>query len=128
MGRPKKEDERRYQFFADSEVNDFGNSAYELLKAKMIEVPDYVKAQLDEAVGYLQRIRDCKRQIAVDGLMIPSRFGQVAHPLIKVQTDSMVQFHKLLQGLMLTPSAMDKARKADNTAENEALKTLLNPQ
>lgn len=128
MGRPKKEDERRYQFFADSEVNEFGNSAYELLKAKMIEVPDYVKAQLDEAVGYLQRIRDCKRQIAVDGLMIPSRFGQVAHPLIKVQTDSMVQFHKLLQGLMLTPSAMDKARKADNTAENEALKTLLNPQ
>lgn len=120
---PKK---KRYGGY-DETVNDFGNSAYEILKARFVDVPSSVLSQLDEAVDYLQRIQDCKDQINKDGLMVSGMHGMVPHPLLKVQESATVQYYKLISGLMLTPNAMDKARKVDHTSDLAAIESLINP-
>lgn len=116
---------KRYTQYND-DVNNFGNSAFETLKARMVDVPDYVLSQLDEAVGYLQRAQDCKEQIKREGLMIQGRLGPIQHPLIKVQESCTVQFYKLITGLMITPQTQDKAKKVDHTEDNRIIDSLIN--
>lgn len=117
---------KRYTQYSDS-VNEFGNSAFQVLQEKLVEVPAYQAKQLDEAVYYLQRAEDCRKTLDQVGLTTTNaRNAVVPHPLVKVEKDSINTFYKLLGGLMLTMSAIDKARHVDNSNENKALDALLN--
>lgn len=117
---------KRYSSY-DKIVNDFGNSAYEILKGRMVSVPDSVSAQLDEACYYLQRAQECKGQLELEGYTVSGARGTiVAHPLIKIQKEAMNMFYKLTAGMMLTPSTEDKARKADSTEDNRMIDSLIN--
>lgn len=118
---------KRYTEYSDA-INDFGNSAYNELREKLVDVPAYQLTQLDEACFLLNRIEECKKVIKKDGLTVRTPKGELkAHPSLTTQNQCQNQFHKIINALMLTMSARDKARKADHTDENKALEALLNP-
>lgn len=110
----------------DQNINDFGNSAMDILKDKYVEVPAYILSQLDEAVNFLQLAQDCRKQISEDGLTVINTKGVLSsHPLLTVMKEATTQFHRLCTALMLTENARDKARKSDHSDENRALEALL---
>lgn len=117
---------KRYTQYSQS-VNDFGNSAYQVLKDKLVDVPAHQAKQLDEAVFYMSRAEECRKIIEKDGLTTKTAKNIVVpHPLIKVEKDAIATTYKLMGGLMLTLSAIDKARHVDHSVENKALEALLN--
>lgn len=67
----------------------------------------------------------CKEQIKIDGLMITDRFGSLTkHPLIKCQTDAIIQINKLSQDFGLSPKAMLNMKLQENN-EDEFLEGLV---
>lgn len=66
----------------------------------------------------------CKEQIKNDGLMVQDRFGSmVKHPLIKCQTDALIQINKLSQDFGLNPRSL-KGLNIQSNEDNEFLNEL----
>lgn len=67
---------------------------------------------------------DCKEQIKKDGLMVTDRFGApVKHPLLKVETDAIIQINKLVQEFGLSPKSLHNL-KLENNDEDEFIEDL----
>lgn len=67
----------------------------------------------------------CKEQIKQDGLMVRDRFGSmVKHPLIKCQTDALIQINKLSQDFGLNPRSLKGLNIQENN-EDEFLNELV---
>ena len=66
----------------------------------------------------------CKEQIKADGLMVRDRFGSmVKNPLIKCQTDALIQINKLSQDFGLSPRGL-KGLNIQSNEDNEFLEEL----
>ena len=67
---------------------------------------------------------DCRDRIKQDGLMVTDRFGTPQkHPLLKVETDAIIQINKLVQEFGLSPKSLKGLNIQDNN-EDEFLENL----
>lgn len=68
---------------------------------------------------------DCKDRIREDGMMITDRFNSlIKHPLLKVETDAIIQCNKLVQEFGLSPKSL-KGLSIQNNNEDEFLNELV---
>lgn len=80
---------------------------------------------LDMLAVQVDLYNQCKEQIKQDGLMVRDRFGQmVKNPLLKVQTDALIQIGKVSQDFGLNPRSMKGLNIQDNN-EDEFLEGLV---
>lgn len=122
-----KASKKRYSQYSEA-INNFGNSAYQELVDKLVDVPHYQLLQLDEACRLLDRMERANKIIETEGLTATTSKGELKeHPAVGIYNKCLTQYYKLVGGLMLTMSAKDKARHKDNSDENKALEALLNP-
>lgn len=122
-----KASKKRYSQYSEA-INNFGNSAYQELVDKLVDVPYYQLIQLDEACNLLNRCEIANKIIAEEGITTTNAKGEIKeHPAVTAYNKCLTQFYKLVSGLMLTMNARDKARKTDHSDENKALEALLNP-
>ena len=79
---------------------------------------------LDMLAQQYELFLQCKEKIKEDGLMITDRFGSlVKHPLLKCQTDAIIQITKLVQEFGISPKAI-KNLNVENNDEDEFIKEL----
>lgn len=68
----------------------------------------------------------CKESIRKDGLMTPNRFGGLEkNPLLKAQTDAVIQIKSVSQEFGLSPKSIAKLNVHDNN-EDDFIEALVN--
>ena len=110
----------------NKETQAFMNAVENHLVNKFGEITPHWEGLLGMLAVQVDLYNQCKQQIKQDGLMVTDRFNAlVKHPLIKVQTDALIQINKLSQDFGLNPRSMKGLNIQDNN-EDEFLKELTN--
>lgn len=106
------------------ETQTFMNAVENHLITKFGQIENQWEGLLAMMAVQVDLYNQCKAQIKQDGLMVTDRFGApVKHPLLKVQTDALIQINKLAQDFGLNPRAMKGLNIQDNN-EDEFLQGL----
>ena len=107
------------------ETAQFMNAVEKHLMDKFNEITPHWEGLLQMLAVQVDLYNQCKEQIKIDGLMITDRFGSLTkHPLIKCQTDAIIQINKLSQDFGLSPKAMLNMKLQENN-EDEFLEGLV---
>lgn len=94
------------------------------LMDKFSEITPHWEGLLGMLAVQVDLYNQCKEQIKQDGLMVRDRFGSmVKHPLIKCQTDALIQINKLSQDFGLNPRSLKGLNIQENN-EDEFLNNL----
>lgn len=103
----------------------FMNAVEKHLMDKFNEITPHWDGLLQMLAVQVDLYNQCKEQIKQDGLMVQDRFGgSVKHPLLKVQTDALIQIGKLSQDFGLNPRSL-KGLNIQNNNEDEFLNELV---
>lgn len=106
------------------ETQAFMNAVEKHLIDKFGEITPHWEGLLGMLAVQVDLYNQCKEQIKQDGLMVRDRFeSMVKHPLIKCQTDALIQINKLSQDFGLNPRAM-KGLNVQNNNEEDFLNSL----
>lgn len=108
------------------ETQNFMNAVENHLISKFGQIENQWEGLLAMMAVQVDLYNQCKEQIKQDGLMVRDRFGSmVKNPLLKVQTDALIQINKLAQDFGLNPRAMKGLNIQDNN-EDEFIDSLTN--
>lgn len=103
----------------------FMNAVENHLINKFGEIEPQWEGLLSMLATQVDLYNKCKEQIKEDGLMVKDRFeSYVKNPLLKVQTDALIQIGKLSQEFGLTPRSVSKINLTNND-EDEFLENLI---
>ena len=113
----------KYQDYS-KETQAFMNAVEKHLIDKFGEITPHWDGLLQMLAVQVDLYNQCKAQIKNDGLMVQDRFGSmVKHPLIKCQTDALIQINKLSQDFGLNPRSLKGLNIQENN-EDEFLENL----
>lgn len=113
----------KYQEYT-RETQQFMNAVEKHLMDKFNEITPHWDGLLQMLAVQVDLYNQCKEQIKQDGLMVRDRFGQmVKNPLLKVQTDALIQINKLSQDFGLNPRSL-KGLNIQSNEDNEFLNEL----
>lgn len=107
------------------ETQQFMNAVEKHLIDKFGNINSEWEGVLSMLATQYQVFVDCKERIKQDGMMITDRFNSlIKHPLLKVETDAIIQCNKLVQEFGLSPKSL-KGLSIQNNNEDEFLKELV---
>jgi len=100
------------------ETQQFMQAVEKHLINKFNEITPHWEGLLGMLAVQVDLYNQCKQQIKQDGLMVEDRFGSmVKHPLIKCQTDALIQINKLSQDFGLNPRSLKGLNIQENNDE-----------
>lgn len=115
---------RKYQEFS-LETQTFMTNVEKHLIEKFGNIEGQWSGILDMLAEQYEIFIKCKERIKQDGLMVLDRFDvYVKHPLLKVQTDAIIQITKLVQEFGISPKAIKNLNVQNN--DDDFLENLTN--
>ena len=81
------------------------------LKAKHGKVEENWMELIDILCNEVALYHQAQEQIKANGIVIVNQRGIVANPAVKIGENAVVQIHKLVDALGLTPKSADKIKK-----------------
>lgn len=106
------------------ETQQFMNAVEKHLINNFGEINNEWEGVLSMLATQYQVFIDCRERIKQDGLMITDRFNSlIKHPLLKVETDAIIQCNKLVQEFGLSPKSL-KGLNVQNNNDEEFIDSL----
>lgn len=96
------------------------------LKAKHGKVEENWMELIDILCNEVALYHQAQEQIKANGIVIVNQRGIVANPAVRIGENAVVQIHKLVDALGLTPKSADKIKKNSEEEDKDFLTGLLN--
>lgn len=96
------------------------------LKEKHGKVEENWKELIDILCNEVNLYHQAQEQIKTNGIVIVNQRGVVANPAVRIGENAVVQIHKLVDALGLTPKSADKIKKNSEEEDKDFLTGLLN--
>lgn len=81
---------------------------------------------IDILCNEVKLYHQAQQEIKENGIVIVSQRGIIANPAVRIGENAVVQIHKLVDALGLTPKSADKIKKNSEEEDKDFLTGLLN--
>lgn len=96
------------------------------LKAKHGKVEENWIELIDILCNEVKLYHQAQQEIKENGIVIITQRGIIANPAVRIGENAVVQIHKLVDALGLTPKSADKIKKNSEEEDKDFLTGLLN--
>ena len=97
-----------------------------LIIAEHGKVEDNWMELIDILCNEVNLYHQAQEQIKANGIVIVNQRGIIANPAVRIGENAVVQIHKLVDALGLTPKSADKIKKNSEEEDKDFLTGLLN--
>lgn len=107
-------------------MENYRENIIDYLTAKHGKVEENWKELIDILCNEVNLYHQAQEQIKANGIVIVNQRGIVANPAVRIGENAVVQIHKLVDALGLTPKSADKIKKNSEEEDKDFLTGLLN--